>query len=256
MDCFGRYVGQHGLPRALYVDQDSIYVVNNREATAAEVLEHREPITQFGRAAAELSVKIVVANSPQAKGRVERVHGTQQDRLVKLLRLEKISTMEGANEYLEKRYWSDYHVRFGRRALGADIHRQLPAKMDLRQILCFKEERMVGRDWCVCYQKRVLQIGSKHQSLALAWQRVEVREHLDGTIELYYRGRVLAHYELPARPTGGQWRPVFQNNKVYRPPAEHPYKRGYVAPPAGLAASSATPQRLPAQHGNVTVLMS
>jgi len=242
MDCFGRYVGQHGLPRALYVDQDSIYVVNNREATAAEVLEHREPITQFGRAAAELSVKIVVANSPQAKGRVERVHGTQQDRLVKLLRLEKISTMEGANEYLEKRYWSDYHVRFGRRALGADIHRQLPAKMDLRQILCFKEERTVGRDWCVCYQKRVLQIGSKHQSLALAWQRVEVREHLDGTIELYYRGRVLAHYELPARPTGGQWRPVFQNNKVYRPPAEHPYKRGYVAPPA--------------QHGNVTVLMS
>jgi len=176
------------------------------------------------------------------QGRVERVHGTQQDRLVKLLRMEKISTMEGANEYLEKRYGSDYHVRFGRRALGADIHRQLPAKMDLRQILCFKEERTVGRDWCVCYQKRVLQIGSKHQSLALARQRVEVREHLDGTIELYYRGRVLAHYELPARPTGGQWRPVFQNNKVYRPPAEHPYKRGYVAPPA--------------QHGNVTVLMS
>src|SRR3954454_4741869 len=94
MDCLGRYARRHGLPRALYVDKDSIYVVNNRAPTGAEILERREPRTQFARAAAELGVKVIVADSPQAKGRVERVHGTHQDRLVKLMRLAGVSTID------------------------------------------------------------------------------------------------------------------------------------------------------------------
>src|SRR4029079_18576858 len=93
MDCLGRYVARHGLPRSLYVDKDSIYVVNNREPTGAEILERREAGEQVGRAMGELGVALIVANSPQAKGRVERVHGTHQDRLVKLLRLEGVTTM-------------------------------------------------------------------------------------------------------------------------------------------------------------------
>src|SRR5687768_10624877 len=127
MDCLMRYAGRHGLPRSLYVDRDSIYVVNNRGPTGAEILAAREPVTQFGRAMAELGVAVITANSPQAKGRVERVHGTHQDRLVKLLRLEGVATMAAANEYLERRYWRDYNAKFAKPAASpADLHRKAP----------------------------------------------------------------------------------------------------------------------------------
>src|SRR5829696_4587475 len=178
MDCLARYAGRHGLPRSLYVDKDSIYVVNNREPTGAEILGQREPVTQFGRAMGELGIGLVVANSPQAKGRVERVHGTHQDRLVKLLRLENVATMAAANDYLERRYWPDYNAKFAvPAAAAADLHRKPPRGLDLSEVLCVKEARTVGRDWCVCYERRVLQVGARHQSLALAGRAVEVRRY-------------------------------------------------------------------------------
>src|SRR5438270_4032576 len=181
MDCLGRYARRHGLPRALYVDKDSIYVVNNREPTGAEILERREPRTQFARAADELGVSIVVADSPLAKGRVERVHGTHQDRLVKLMRLAGVTTMAQANAYLEAEYWPAYNARFAVAAGDpADLHvpaTTVAALARLDQALCVKEPRTVGRDWCVSYERRVLQVAAKHQSLALAGRKVEVRAH-------------------------------------------------------------------------------
>jgi hypothetical protein len=230
MDCLMRYAGRHGLPRALYVDKDSIYVVNNREPTGAEILEHREPVTQFGRAAAELGVGIIVANSPQAKGRVERVHGTHQDRLVKVLRLAGVATMDAANEYLERHYWAAYNAKFAvAAAKSADLHRRPPRGLDLEQVLCLKASRTVGRDWCVCYERRVLQVGAKHQSLALAGRRVEVRQYPDGRVSLWFRGRVLGHTELSVRPTAEKPRPVIKSRQPYKPGADHPYKRGVAA---------------------------
>lgn len=230
MDCLARYAARHGLPRSLYVDKDSIYVVNNRGPTGAEVLERREPVTQFGRAMGELGIGLVVANSPQAKGRVERVHGTHQDRLVKLLRLEKVATMAAANDYLERRYWSDYNAKFAvAAAKAADLHRKPPRGPDLAEVLCVKEARTVGRDWCVCYERRVLQVAAKHQSLALAGRAVEVRRYADARLALWFRGRVLEHAELAARPAVEKPRPVFKSRKAYKPAADHPYKRGLAA---------------------------
>jgi transposase len=232
MDCLMRYVGRHGLPRSLYVDKDSIYVVNNREPTGAEILAGREPVTQFGRAMAELGVTVILANSPQAKGRVERVHGTHQDRLVKLLRLEGAATMAAANDYLERRYWADYNAKFARPAAEpADLHRRTPPRgLDLAQVLCLKEGRTVGRDWCVCYERRVLQIDVKHQSLALAGRGVEVRRHLDGRVALWFRGRALAYRELSGRPAPEKpRRPAFTSRKAYKPAADHPFNRRLVA---------------------------
>jgi hypothetical protein len=230
MDCLARYVARHGLPRALYVDKDSIYVVNNREPTGAEILERREPVTQFGRAVAELGVTIIVADSPQAKGRVERVHGTHQDRLVKLLRLEGVATMAGANDYLEGRYWADYNAKFAvAAAKPADLHREPPRGLDLAEVLCVKAARVVGRDWCVCYERRVLQVAARHQSLALAGREVEVRQYPGGRVALWFRGRALEHAELAGRPAAEKARPVFKARKPYKPGAGHPYKRG----PAG-----------------------
>jgi len=230
MDCLTRYAGRHGIPRALYVDKDSIYVVNNREPTGVEILAGREPLTQFGRAAAELGMAVILANSPQAKGRVERVHGTHQDRLVKLLRLEGVATMAAANDYLERRYWADYNAKFARPAASpADLHRKPPRGPDLSQVLCLKEARTVGRDWCVCYERRVLQLDVKHQSLALAGRAVEVRRHLDGRVALWFGGRALTYQELGVRPAAQKRRPVFKSRKAYKPSADHPYKGGLVA---------------------------
>lgn len=200
MDLLTRYIRRKGVPRSLYVDQDSIYVVNNRAATGREILTGTEPVTQVGRALTELSVELIVANSPQAKGRVERVHGTHQDRLTKLLRLEKIRTMEVANVYLEEHYWKAYNARFARRpGKSADLHKKLWRGQVLEEILCRKEPRTVSRDWCVVYGKRVFQLAPKHQSLALAGRKIMVLEKLDGTILLRHRGQDLSYWQRPPR---------------------------------------------------------
>jgi transposase len=200
MDLLTRYIRLKGIPRSLYVDKDSIYVVNNREPTGREILAGKEPLTQVGRALGELSVELIVANSPQAKGRVERVHGTHQDRLTKLLRLEGICTMETANTYLEEHYWKSHNARFGRSPRKpADLHKKLLRGQVLEEILCRKELRTVSRDWCVVYGKRVFQLGEKHQSLALAGQEILVLEKLDGTILLKHRGKDLSYWQRPPR---------------------------------------------------------
>jgi hypothetical protein len=257
MDCLKRYIERYGVPRALYVDKDSIYTVNNREATGAEILAGKEPQTQFARAAEELSIKIILANSPQAKGRVERVHGTQQDRLVKLMRLEGITTMEQANDYLERQYWKQYNERFARPAAQkADLHRKSPGGLDA--ILCLKDKRKVSRDWCVSYERRVLQIEAKHQSLGLPGQQVEVRQHLDGSLRLQFRGRTLSYRELEKRPEASKERPQFRARKQYKPPADHPFNRPFGRL-AGVGDSSAAPQSpppLPNSEPRVTVLTS
>jgi len=254
MDCLGRYARRYGLPRALYVDKDSIYVVNNREPTGAEILARCEPVTQFGRAAGELGVAIILADSPQAKGRVERVHGTHQDRLVKLMRLAGISTMEQANAYLEEHYWSAYNAQFAVEASDrADLH--VPATSSaalarLDQALCVKEVRKVGRDWCVSYERRVLQVAAKHQSLALAGRRVEVRAHAGGRLAVWFNGRELECRELAARPAAvAATRPAVRNNAAYKPAATHPYKRGLAKRDVVPAGPSAAPQAPPAPRG-------
>ena len=259
MDCLGRYIGRVGVPCALYVDKDGIFVVNNREPTGKEILENKEPVTQFGRACAELGVKVIVADSPQAKGRVERVHGTHQDRLVNLLRLEKVDTMAGANAYLEATYWAAYNRKFAKPPTAeADLHRKLPAGTDLDQVLCLKEQRTVGKDWCVSYRRRVLQVAAKHQSLGLAGQTLEVRQHLDGRLTLHARGRQLEHEELEARPAAQEKpKPVFKNREPYRPSAEHPYNRAAaVAASAGASTPPAAPPGPTPRRKNVTVLSS
>jgi hypothetical protein len=247
------------------VDKDSIYTVNNRQPTGAEILEAREPQTQFGRAATELGIEIILANSPQAKGRVERVHGTHQDRLVKLMRLAEISTIAQANAYLDEHYWQSYNAKFTIAAVeAADLHRPASTASSLAALdaaLCVKEPRTVGRDWCVCYERRVLQVAARHQSLALAGRQVEVRAHAaNGRLAVWFNGRELECRELTSRPpvTAPAQRPAVRNNKAYKPPADHPYKAGLLAARGGVSpGSSATPQP-PAtpRRTNVTLLSS
>ena len=250
MDCLRRYIQRHGVPVALYVDKDSIYRVNNPLAREQGRLCGQMPQTQFGRAAKELNIQVICAHSPQAKGRVERVHGTHQDRLVKLLRLEKISTMEAANDYLEKTYWKSYNAKFSRPAAEpVDLHRKLPGQAPLDKILCLKERRKVSSDWCVSYQKKVLQIGKAHQGLSLAGQQIEVIEQLDGKIMLMFKGRVLSHQNVDRRPRQEPARQIASEpRKPWKPKANHPFNAPYgrrAARGPSPAPDSAAPRPAP-----------
>ena len=122
------YARRHGLPQSIYVDRDSIYVVN-RQATVEEQLRDAQPQTQFDRAMEELGIQMILARSPQAKGRVERLFKTLQDRLVKELRLRGISTLEEANRYLDEEYRAAHNERFAVEPLEAtDAHRPAPSE--------------------------------------------------------------------------------------------------------------------------------
>ncbi|MFO0866236.1 MAG: hypothetical protein U0744_16575 [Gemmataceae bacterium] len=133
------YLLEHGLPRAAYVERDSIYRVS-RDATADEALAGKTAVSQFGRAMRELGVELVCAHSPQAKGRVERRNGILQDRLVKALRLKGISTLEEANAYLAKRYLREFNEQFEVKAANsANVHRRLPQGTDLGLVLSIQE---------------------------------------------------------------------------------------------------------------------
>lgn len=121
-----------------------------------------------------------------------------------------------------------------------------------------EEKRKVSRDWCVCYERRVLQIEAKHQSLGLAGQRVEVSAHLDGSLRLQFRGRALSYHELEKRPEAAKQRPQFKARQAYKPSADHPFNRPFGRR-AGVRDSSAAPQSpapLPKQEQIVTVLTS
>jgi transposase len=155
-EVFEGWVARHGLPRSVYVDRDSIYRCE-RAATVAEQLAGEEPQTQFGRAMGQLAVELILANSPQAKGRVERCNGLLQDRLVKALRLRQVNDLEEANAYLEKEFLDQINQRFNVPAANrADVHRRAPAH--LSEILSWEQERVVGRDWTISWDGQWYQI--------------------------------------------------------------------------------------------------
>lgn len=215
-DALGRWCGSHGIPRALYVDRHGIY----RDE------DHPERPTQFGRAMAELGVELILARSPQAKGRVERRHRVFQDRLVKELRLRGISTIQQANALLDKMFLAELNRRYAVKAKRAqDLHRRPHPRTDLSEVLCVQERRVVGNDWCLRWQNRWLQIGREHEGLSLPGKRVLVKQKADGTLVVEYDGRRLSCQEIgkPKRPA--PVKPVVVNNKRWKPAKTHPWQR-------------------------------
>ena len=239
---FGGYVRRHGLPAALYVDKDSIYRVNDPLAREHGQQRGQVPLTQFGRAMQQLCVEVICADSPQAKGRVERVNGTLQDRLVKALRLAGISTIQEANEFLQREFLPEHNRRF---AIGAaspiDVHRKVPSGLVLAEILCVQEQRTVGRDWCVTYKQQVFQLDKRHEKLSLAGRRITVLEMASGQLRLTYKGHRLRWREAPVRPLPQQKpgpttkqspKPTLKQAAAapWRPPVGHPWRSPLVKP--------------------------
>jgi hypothetical protein len=143
----------------------------------------------------DLGVELILANSPQAKGRVERRNGLLQDRLVKEMRLRRIGTIEAANAFLDETYLAELNAAYTRPAADpADAHRPVDKGLDLAEVLCTHEQRVVGRDWCVRWRNGWLQIDAGHGPLALPGKRVTVKALADGTLLLLdHRGRRLRY---------------------------------------------------------------
>ena len=235
-DVFGRYVKRHGLPRSLYVDRDSIYRTT-RDATVEEELEESGAETQFGRAMRQLGVRLICAHSPQAKGRVERRNAVFQDRLVKELRLAEISELDRANAFLDEQFLPELNRRFELPAAeSGDLHRRLERGVQLDEVLCFEERRVVQRDWTVSWRGRYFQLERRSEALGLEGQKITVRQKLDGTMQLVHCGHALSWHELPERPLakgataqpGALDRPPAPPARgPWKPPADHPWRRGW-----------------------------
>jgi transposase len=195
-DALRGWIERYGVPLALYVDWKNLY---QRVATAQERLRGVEPITQFGRMCAKLGIAVIAASSPQAKGRVERVHGTHQDRLVKKLRRKEIGTHEVANVYLAREYLPEHNRRFARvAARPEDYHRRAPCAAELDRIFRLEYERVVSDDWVVRCDNRFFQLQRRGRHYPPTQGKVRVCEGRHGQITVEYRGRALHWQEIPA----------------------------------------------------------
>jgi transposase len=227
------WISQYGVPRALYTDWKNVY---KRRPTEGERLRGEVPVTQFGRMCQALGIEIIAASSAQAKGRVERNHGTHQDRLVKKLRRKGLTSHAAVNEYLEKEYLPAHNRRFARAAAEQeDYHRRSPSRSELRQIFRLETPRRISNDWVVRHHGRWLQLQPKNRHYGPTQTKALVCEWEEGTTEVYYRGERLAYQELvaPARKQIGADRAKrtvtvsMAKPRKWKPSQDHPWRRGY-----------------------------
>ncbi|MDH3818245.1 MAG: ISNCY family transposase [Myxococcales bacterium] len=180
------YLERHGKPVALYSDKAGVFRVNAKRPKAGD------GFTQFGRAMSDLNIDVICANTPAAKGRVERAHQTLQDRLVKELRLRGISTMDDANAYFPE-FMRDYNRRFGRVARNDhDAHRPLTERDGLDDIFTWQEERRVTAQLTVHHKRTMYLLEPTEEAKAAARKRVTVVEYEDGRVSIRFQGVVLA----------------------------------------------------------------
>jgi hypothetical protein len=196
MSVFSLWIRSYGIPEALYCDKKNTFVLT-REPTDEELLSGiTEPKSHFGRACDKLGVRVIAANSPRAKGRVERNHGADQNRLVKELRLAGISTIAEANKFLEKTYLPKMNKKFSRPpAEKADAHVPL-GDVNLRDIFCFEYERTVGNDYVVRFEKHLFQILKSNKALPRPKDKVTIRIRLDGNLAVIWKKTKLLVKEL------------------------------------------------------------
>ena len=225
------YVKQRGKPVFIYIDQFSTYKVNHKNA-----VDNKEFKTQFQRAMEdELDIEVISAHTPQAKGRVERMNGTWQDRLIKEMRLAKISNIKDANEFIKKEFIPKFSKKFNVKAKKkGDLHRKLDKKekANLNHIFSIKHTRKVRNDFVIQYKNRYFQL-AQTQKNATVYKKDEVivEEHLDGTIYLCKKtnqgDKYLDFKELPSKPEkemNVKLPAITRNRTSYTPPANHPWR--------------------------------
>jgi len=193
----------HGLPHCLYTDCHSVFWTD-REPTIEEQLINHKPTTEVGRALEELGVTLILAHSPQAKGRIERLWNTFQDRLVSELRLAKAKTLEQAQAVLE-RYIPVHNRKFAKPARAEPAWRKVSA-LQIQRALCFKQQRTVAQDNTITFEGTVLQIPKTSPFRSYANRRVQVHVMLDGAVEIFYKTEKIAAFDSKTTHTIGLYR--------------------------------------------------
>ena len=219
------YTKTHGKPSKIYLDRGSTYKVNNKH-----LFDDKTVLTQFERTMEELFVKVIHANSPQGKGRVERLFKTLQDRLVKELRLAGINTIAEANEFLEKIFIPKFNAKFSVIPKKSDnLHTPLTETelTRINNIFSIKTYRSVNNDFTIRFKGKWFQLKEQQPTLVLRKDQILTEEHLDGSLHMNLRNHYLDFTELPERPpkvkmhvTG-----LTKEPQSWKPPLKHPWKK-------------------------------
>jgi len=201
MGVLWEYVLRFGRAVDYYTDRDSMFTVAPRPGESQEQRRIADRQTQIGRALRELGIGWIAAYSPQAKGRVERSFLTDQDRLIKLLRLAKVKTMQAANEFLEKEYWPEWNSKFARQPAGEeDLHRPLGKGFELGSVLSHVEHRIITNNYTFPYYNKNYQIVREDVQAGMRRQNLRVELWLDGELKARYQGRYVGIQECGAKP--------------------------------------------------------
>ena len=201
MGVLWEYVERYGRAVDYYTDRDSMFTVAARRGKVEEQQRKADRLTQIGRALRELGIGWIAAYSPQAKGRVERSFLTDQDRLVKELRLAKVKTMQEANDFLEKEYWPEWNARFTRPPRGEqDLHRPLGEGFELGSALSHVEPRIITNNYTFPYYSKQYQIAREDVQAGMKRQSLRVELWLNGELKARYQGRYVAIHECGIKP--------------------------------------------------------
>lgn len=220
MDSFKRYIRKNGIPLSVYIDKHSTYKSAAKPSIEDE-LNGIEPMSQVERALNELGVDVIHANSPQAKGRVERSFRTKQNRLIKEMRLKQISSAEEANKFLPE-YLHKHNKKFAVKPIEkANMHRPVPKGLNLDKILCIKTERVLRNDFTISYEGKLYQVKDKINA-----KKVIVEIRTNGSMFVTYSGVNLKYKEIaikPLRENRQASKPM--PPRVHVPAADHPWRR-------------------------------
>lgn len=224
MDSMKRYIKRYGSPQSVYLDKHTTYK-SWAEPTIEEQLNDQRPMSHFEKSLDELEIEVIHANSPQAKGRVERLFKTLQDRLVREMRLGGIRSVEEANAFLTT-YLPKYNRKFKKQAASdADIHRTAPHSRELDRILSIKEERTVRNDFTIAHNGILYQIEQATRA-----RKVTVEERLDGTLHITYNGQDLRFRKITKMPTMdiSEAPLLLQEKQPWVPSVDHPWRKIFL----------------------------
>lgn len=219
------YILTYGKPLAIYLDSFSTYKINHKSA-----VDNEDLLTQFQRATKDLGITLITAHSPQAKGRVERLFGTLQDRLVKEMRLEDISNPIEGNIYLEKIFIPKFNKRFSVvSSKEGNVHRLLSEadKKNLNRTFSIQSERVIRNDFTIQFKNNWYQLTEVQPTTIRPRETILVEEWLNQTVHLNCRGQYLNYLILPERPGNTKRQPIIltTHSLNWKPDANHPWRK-------------------------------
>jgi len=220
------YIEEHGKPLGIYLDKFSTYKINHKAA-----VDNSELMTQFQRAMQTLGTELITANSPEAKGRVERLFQTLQDRLVKEMRLANINTPEEGNRFLKEIFIPKFNEKFSvYPAKEGDVHKSLlkEEKRDINHTFSIQETRRINLDFTIQFKNKWYQLAEIQPTTVRPLERASMETWLDKSMHIVLRNHELSYIVLPERPEKKKFKQpliLTTHSLNYKTPSDHPWRK-------------------------------